>query len=147
MTADSSILHHCLYFTANSLARVITRMAEEEFRRTGLSPSHAFLMMLVIETPGIGQKELCEQLQLAPSTVTRFIDTLAYKGYLTRRMEGKSSSVFPTEQGVNLSDAIADAWERLHQRYAKVLGLEQGDALAAMIDEAGIKLSGQAKLF
>ncbi|MEE8416834.1 MAG: MarR family transcriptional regulator [Desulfobacterales bacterium] len=74
MTECKSILHNCLYFTSNSLSRVITRMAEEEFRRTGLSPSHAFLMMLVNDNPGIGQKELCEQLHLAPSTVTRFID-------------------------------------------------------------------------
>lgn len=74
MTECKSILHNCLYFTSNSLSRVITRMAEEEFRRTGLSPSHAFLMMLVNDNPGIGQKELREQLHLAPSTVTRFID-------------------------------------------------------------------------
>ena len=71
MTKSNTILHNCLYFTANSLARVITRMAEEEFRATGLSPSHAFLVMLVNDKPGIGQKELCEQLYLAPSTVTR----------------------------------------------------------------------------
>ena len=78
MTKSKSILHNCLYFTANSLSRVITRMADDEFRRTGLSPSHAFLMMLVNDNPGIGQKELCEQLHLAPSTVTRFIDALVY---------------------------------------------------------------------
>jgi DNA-binding MarR family transcriptional regulator len=87
---SNTILHNCLYFTANSLARVITRMADEEFRRTGLSPSHAFLMMLVNDTPGIAQKELAESLQLAPSTVTRFIDSLVHKGYLTREVEGKN---------------------------------------------------------
>ena len=71
MTKSKSILHECLYFSANSLARVITRMADEEFHPTGLSPSHAFLMMLVNDNPGIGQKDLCEQLHLAPSTVNR----------------------------------------------------------------------------
>jgi len=38
-------------------------MAAEEFDPTGLSPSHAFLMMLVNDNPGAGQKELCEQLR------------------------------------------------------------------------------------
>lgn len=141
MTEDKSILHHCLYFTANSLARTITRMAEEEFRRTGLSPSHAFLMMLVTDRPGIGQKELCAQLHLAPSTVTRFIDTLVYKGYLTRQAEGKTSKVYATTEGENLRKPIAEAWEALHRRYAGVLGLEEGDRLAALIDEASDKLT------
>ncbi len=128
MTECKSILHNCLYFTANSLSRVITRMAEEEFRRTGLSPSHAFLMMLVNDNPGIGQKELCEQLHLAPSTVTRFIDSLVYKGYLTRKRDGKVSKVYATESGQSRRNSIAEAWKSLHQRYAKVLGLKKGNA-------------------
>ena len=65
MTKRNTILHNCLYFTGNSLARVITRMAEEDFRVTGLSPSLAFLVMLVNDSPGIGQKELCEPLHLS----------------------------------------------------------------------------------
>ncbi|MGD8701018.1 MAG: MarR family transcriptional regulator [Desulfosarcina sp.] len=115
-------------------------MADEEFRSTGLSPSHAFLMMLVNDRPGIGQKELCEQLQLAPSTVTRFIDSLVHRGYAIRRSEGKTSKVHATAAGEQLREPIADAWKRLHQRYAKVLGLKSGDHLTAMIDDASQKL-------
>lgn len=144
MTESKSLLNNCLYFTANSLARVITRIAEEEFRLTGLSPSHAFLMMLVNDTPGIGQKELCEQLHLAPSTVTRFVDTLVYRGYLNRQAEGKATKVFATETGAQLRKPIEDAWKSLHQRYARVLGLEDGDQLTTMIDDASNKLGGQA---
>lgn len=141
---SKNLLHDCLYFTANSLARVITRMAEEEFGKTGLSPSHAFLVMLVNEHPGIAQKELADKLQLAPSTVTRFIDSLVYKGYLTRQTEGKASKVYPTDEGKNLQSTIEDAWTNLHMRYAKVLGLREGDALTAMIDAACDKLSSRA---
>lgn len=145
MTKSKSILHNCLYFTANSLARVITRMAEEEFRLTGLSPSHAFLMMLVNDNPGIGQKELCEQLHLAPSTVTRFIDTLTYKGFLTRQTDGKATRVFATEEGAKLRKPIENAWKSLHRRYGAVLGLQEGDRLTTMIDDASRKLGEQAK--
>ena len=141
MSQTATILHHCLYFTANTLARVISRMAEKEFRHTGLSPSHAFLMMLVNDHPGIGQKELCKQLYLAPSTVTRFIDALVHKGYLTRQTDGKLSRVYSTEAGQALQGDIDDAWKNLHQRYAKILGLKYGDALTAMIDDASTKLS------
>ena len=144
MPNSKSILHNCLYFTANSLARVITRMAEEEFRITGLSPSHAFLMMLVTDNPGIRQKELCEQLHLAPSTVTRFVDSLVNKGYLIRQTVGKISNVFATKEGENLRQLIEEAWRSLHQRYVKALGLQRGDNLTAMIDDASNKLNSQA---
>ena len=144
MTKSKSLLHNCLYFTANSLSRAITRMADEEFRKTGLSPSHAFLLMLVTDNPGIGQKALCSQLHLAPSTVTRFVDALVHKGFLTRQSEGKASKVYPTAAGKKLRRPIDQAWKSLHKRYAKVLGLKEGDELTAMIDTASHKLSESA---
>lgn len=144
MGDSQPILHHCLYFTANSLARVITRMAETAFRPTGLSPSHAFLVMLVNDTPGIGQKALCRKLHLAPSTVTRFVDTLVYKGYLVRQTKGKTASIFPTEAGQGLQQPIEAAWKTLYDAYADVLGRDAGDELTALIDKASEKLSKQA---
>ncbi len=143
MTECKSILHNCLYFTANSLARVITRMAEEEFKKTGLSPSHAFLMMLATNNPGVGQKELSEQLHLAPSTVTRFVDALVYKGLLKRQSQGKITRVYATQEGQKLRGSIEEAWKGLHQRYADILGLAEGDALNELIDQAGEKLSAK----
>jgi len=77
-------------------------MADEEFRRTGLSPAYAFLMMLVNDNPVIGRKELCEHLHLAPSTVTWFVDALVYRGFLTRRTDGKAAKVYATEAGAKL---------------------------------------------
>lgn len=141
MKKEGSILHNCLYFTANSLSRVITRMAEQEFMGTGLSPSHAFLIMLVNDCPGITQKELCEKLNLAPSTVTRFIDTLVYKKLLTRQAKGKASMVFPTKEGQLLQDPIEVAWKSLHARYATILGLKEGDELTSLIDKASMVLN------
>lgn len=135
------LLHHCLYFTANSLARAITRMTEEEFRITGISPSHAFLLMLVNATPGISQKELARQLHLTPSTVTRFIDHLAHRGYLERRAEGKISEIYPTEKGSQLQETIGLAWRRVYERYSDLLGEAQGQQLTQLTDQASQLLS------
>ncbi len=136
-------LHRCLYFTANRLCRAIGRLADEAFMPAGLSPSHAFLLMLAIETPGIGPKSLSDALHLAPSTVTRFIDALVGRGLIERRAQGKTVSVFPTEQGLAMQETIAAAWRRLHERYCAILGAQAGDDLARRIDLAVGQIEGE----
>ncbi len=138
--STKGVLRDCLYFTANALARSITRMAEEEFRPTGLSPSYAFLLMLVAEQPGTGQKELGEALQLAPSTVTRFVDALAHRDLVTRKSSGRTAAVSPTTKGRQLLPAIHQAWSRLRQRYTARLGKAAGQTLTRQMDRAQVEL-------
>jgi DNA-binding MarR family transcriptional regulator len=139
----SCLFHNCLYFTTSSLARAMTRIAEEEFRITGMSPSYAFLQMLVNDSPGINQTELARQLNLTPSTVTRLIDKLEHRGYVERRTEGKNSEIHPTAAGRQLQDKIETAWHNLFQRYSAVLGEEEAEQLTQMIDQASQKLGGE----
>jgi len=140
MTDSGKYLESCLYFTANSLARSITRMAEECFKPAGLSPSHAFLMMLVLETPGISPSELAGHLHLAPSTVTRLADSLIHKGLLGKSAKGKAVSIRPTEQGAKLGAEIAAAWKALYQTYSARLGEKAGRDLTRSIHLAARKL-------
>jgi len=100
-------------------------------------------MMIVNDNPGIGQKELGEQLHLAPSTVTRFIDSLVYRGYLIRKSKGKVSKIHSTNKGKQLKKPIDAAWKSLYRRYSKILGMKAGDQLTQLIDAAGRKLEGK----
>jgi DNA-binding MarR family transcriptional regulator len=140
MPKVNELLHGCLYFTANALARVVARMAEEEFHTTGLSPSHAFLLMLAIDRPDIPLKELGEHLHLAPSTITRFVDSLVHRGLLERVSQGRSVRVCPTDQGRALEPELWAAWKRLHERYCAALGREAGDELALRNGRAAMTL-------
>lgn len=132
--------NNCLYFTVNKLSRAITKMAEDSFVKTGLSPTHAFLMMLVIEKPGISQSELAEALHLKPSTITRFVDKLVEKGFIERKTEGKRSLNYPTEKGNETLKDIKEGWKILFRSYSDILGEEEGKALNKLINEAGKKL-------
>ncbi len=133
-------LHNCLYFTVSALSRAITRMAEEEFRVTGLSPTYAYLIMVVNERPGIGQKELGEILRIQQSTVTRFIDKLEGEGLVERRISGKNSFIHTTEKGRAMQKPIEKAWESLYNRYVKDLGARDAERLTRLTDLAGSKL-------
>lgn len=54
--------------------------------------------MAVEEKPGITLKELCENLHIAPSTGTRFVDKVIVKGIVESKTEGKLALMFLTRK-------------------------------------------------
>lgn len=126
----------CLYFTANSLSRLISTMAEDAFRVTGLSPSYAHLMLLLIDEPGLSQNELSKRMNLKASTMTRFIDKLIVMRYVERVQEGRSSFIYPTQEGKNLKTEINKALKNLYKSYCDVLGEEFAVKLTSDIHKA-----------
>lgn len=126
----------CLYFTANSLSRYINKMADEAFRITGVSPSYGYLMLLLIDEPGLSQNELSKRMNLKASTMTRFIDKLIVMKYVDRVQEGRSSFIYPTESGKNLKPVIDKALSDLFKRYCDILGEEFAVKMTADIYKA-----------
>ncbi|GGG72766.1 MarR family winged helix-turn-helix transcriptional regulator [Paenibacillus radicis (ex Gao et al. 2016)] len=129
----------CLFFTANRLSRVITKMAEDAFKVSGLSPTSAFLLMALYEKDGISQKELGQVLHLQPSTVTRVIEKLAASGLLYNRSEGRLSLIYATDKGKALEASIHECWNNLRSRYNAILG-EEGDQLSLQLYQVSDQL-------
>src|SRR6185312_10666430 len=100
-TSDSRFCQ-CLYFSSNALARKVEKLAQESWKPVGLSPSHAYLLMIVIEDPGVQPGTLANELQLQPSTITRLIEKLEQKKLVVRVMEGKITNVYPTSKAKEL---------------------------------------------
>ncbi|MCC3373784.1 MarR family winged helix-turn-helix transcriptional regulator [Cohnella sp. REN36] len=124
----------CLYFSANRLGRIITKMAEDAFAASGVSPTAAFLLMALYEKDGISQKELGQILHLQPSTVTRLIEKLAAKQLLYNRMDGRLSLIYATDKGKSLEALIHQCWDALRERYRTILG-DEGDELSLHLYE------------
>lgn len=138
--SESEIMCSCLYFTTNKLHRIINKMAEEEFIKTGLSPSYALALMLIINEQGLSQNEISKKLNIKPSTTSRFMDKLESKGLVSRKVKGKVSYLYPTEKGEALQEDIVNCLENLHNRYSKILGSKQGVKLTQDIYEAANEL-------
>lgn len=130
----------CLYYSANALARSLTRMAEDAFSKIGLAPTQAFLLMSANKNPGIQPSELASILMLMPSTVTRTIERLEDKGLVERKFEGKTSHIFPTSSGLSLDGQLNEVWSDLYRRYVHVLGEEKSKTLTAMSYAATLAL-------
>jgi len=112
----------CLLFSANALARAITAIGDAEFGKFGLSYSHAYLLHEVVNQPGITPSQLSNMLFLTPSTITRLVEKLEQKRLVRRESEGKKTLVYPTEAGEALRPAIAEAWQRTGEQYARAVG-------------------------
>ena len=91
-----------MYFSCNAFARKIEKIAIESWKPVGLSPSHAYLLMIVIQEPGMQPGTLADHLQLQPSTITRLIEKLEEKKLVVRTTEGKLTNVYPTPKGSSL---------------------------------------------
>jgi DNA-binding MarR family transcriptional regulator len=133
----------CLYFSSNALARLMTKIADEEFRTTGLTTSYAFLLMTVNEKPGIQPTEISRQMMLTASTVSRLVEKLENKKYLRREYEGKLTRVFPTEKSLVLDKKLRDSWSNLFKKYSDRLGENISINFTTEISKAVEKLEQQ----
>ncbi|KAA3658767.1 MAG: MarR family transcriptional regulator [Calditrichaeota bacterium] len=140
MNRETTKYCNCLYYSANALARLMTKMAEEEFTIVQLAPSHAFLLMTVNQKPGIQPKEISKIMKLKPSTVTRLIEKMEFKGYLERKSIGKTTEVFPSKSCTELDSKIKEAWRNLLNRYTKLIGEKESRRLTEDVYEAILKL-------
>ena len=140
MKTSESKYCKCLYFTANALARKIEKLAMESWSKVGLSPSHAYLLMLVIEEPGTQPTSLSEHLQLQPSTITRLLEKLESKKLLVRTYEGKLTNVYPTPKGKDLLPRLKECLNEFYARYSEILGKEESAKLVQNMGRIADKL-------
>jgi len=110
-----------MYFSASALARKIEKLACTCWKPVDLSPSHAYLLLLVIDQPGIQPTCICTQLQLTPSTITRLIEKLEEKELVTRTSEGKTTAVFPTQKAVDMLPRLKACQQEFHNKQAEAI--------------------------
>lgn len=132
---------YCLYFTTNTLSRHINKLADEAFRSTGLAPSYAHLILLILDEPGLSQNELSLRINVQASTMTRFIDKLKSIKLVDRTQEGRNSYIFPTEEARDIKPALEKALNKLYISYSEILGEDFAKKITADIHIANIKLN------
>ncbi|MCB1060693.1 MAG: winged helix-turn-helix transcriptional regulator [Calditrichaeota bacterium] len=140
MASDKATYCRCLYYSANALARILTKMAEEEFAPVGLAPSYGFLLMNVNAHPGIQPTEVADHMMLAASTVTRLVEKMEDEGYLKREREGKAIHIYPTAKSKRLDPKIKACWRNLFARYSELLGKDESQKLTQDIFSAALTL-------
>ncbi|WP_153796345.1 MarR family winged helix-turn-helix transcriptional regulator [Foetidibacter luteolus] len=130
----------CIYFSASALARKVEKLALESWKPVGLSPSHAYLLLIVLDDAGIQPGALAEQLQLSPSTITRLIEKLEERKLVVRTTEGKVTNVYPTPKAKALLPDMKKCMDEFDKSTCGLLGTTESKAIAAGMSKLADKL-------
>ena len=142
MKSSNSRFSKCLYFSANALARKVEKLATESWKKIGLSPSHAYLLLTVIEEPGVQPGTLSVQMQLTPSTISRLIEKLEAKKLLIRIAEGKVTNVYPTPKAKELYPVMKACVNEFYKNCTTLAGVEETSRMVQSINKLNDKLTG-----
>lgn len=140
MKLCDSKFSQCLYFTSAALARRIEKLAVESWKPVGLSPSHAYLLLAVLEEPGVQPTVLGQHLSLQPSTVTRLIEKLEAKKLVVRTAEGRMTNVYPTPKAKDLRPKLMACMRHFSDSYFDILGKEESARLVQNMARVADKL-------
>ncbi|TVR15127.1 MAG: MarR family transcriptional regulator [Balneolaceae bacterium] len=103
-----------MHAITNSFSREISRHFDSYFEEYNLATSYIELILLVWKEGEISQKELAKRMNLAPSTITRFVQKLVKSGFVEKNKDGRIVSIKLT------NNAKATA-QKMHSSYKKAV--------------------------
>lgn len=133
---EQSILAENLFFLTGALARKLYQQSDEAFASLGLSTSHALILMLVREEPGIQPSMLAEKLYLKPSTISRLVQKLERRELVECESEGRATTIACSSKGLDSAGQIEESWENLLDQKREELGDRYVEVLSEMISNA-----------
>lgn len=138
---NDQMFERCLYFNINALTRAVNRIWGEAFDEFGLSPSHAYLLRLVLSSPGISPKKISQELKLEKSTITRFLDSLEKKSFLRREkgisIDAREQAIYPTKKSEKIAVQLEEKGNALYQKMIKRIGKNELTDLVGELRKTG----------
>lgn len=140
ITAAGSQYANCLYFSSGALARKTEQLATRAWRPSGLTPSLAYLLLLVLDRPQAYPTLLVRHTLLSPSTITRLLKKLEAKGLVKRNYYHKLTIVYATKEAFDLQPTLWKCQEAFLRLCRQTISRQEGDQLAATMNQTTDKL-------
>lgn len=138
------MFERCLYFNINALTRTVNQIWESAFAEFDLSPSHAYLLRLVLAEPGLTPKQIAGELKLEKSTITRFLDALEQKSMIQRQKglsgDAREQCIYATRKAEKLATALEAKGNVLYQKMVDSIGKNNLSALVVQLRNIESKL-------
>lgn len=114
-----------MHSEANSFSREITRHFDSYFEEYDLATSYVELLLKLLDKEESSQNELAVEMNLAPSTITRFVNKLVKKGFVQKKKDGRTAVITLSKKGQSsvpelknrFGKAVADLEGVLGEKY------------------------------
>jgi len=127
--------------TSNAFARSITSYFDDRLKEYGLATSYVELLLLIRRNDEKSQKEIADELSLAPSTVTRFVDKLVKKGYVEKMRDGREVSVRLSAKGAELSKKLEKEYQAVIDELTDLVGEKYIDTVGKLLEYGSSELN------
>jgi len=111
-----------MHSAANLFSREITRHFDSYFEELNLSTSYVELLLILFEREEVSQNDLAEEMKLAPSTITRFVNKLVKKGLVEKKKVGRTAVITLSPEGEELTPTLKQSFENAVNDLKSILG-------------------------
>ncbi len=140
-TSAVRIPRECLALRVKMVNRVITKIYDDALRPLGIRVTQAAMLAFALERGVLRQSELCAELQLDDSTMSRNLERLCSQGWLEPVTESSDARQHPyrlTRKGAALLERVMPRWEAAQQRARQLLGADGVSAVRAFASAHGL---------
>jgi DNA-binding MarR family transcriptional regulator len=123
-----------MHSAINKLNREISRHFDSYFSEFNLATSYVELLMIVHQKETVTQKEIAETLDLAPSTITRFINKLVKRGFIEKKRSGKTMMVSLRKGKMEEVTDLGKIYKRAESDLQKILGEKYTETTSKLIE-------------
>ena len=126
--------------SVSSFSRTLTSFFDERLSRFNLATSYIELMILMKDNDPMSQKEIAEQLSLAPSTITRFLDKLKKEKYLTKKRDGRNMTIELTAKGRQVSSEMDTEYRAVVEEVRDLMGDKYLETVGKLLEYGSAEL-------
>jgi DNA-binding MarR family transcriptional regulator len=123
-SAIDTIARQCIASRVQELNRVVTRIYDEALRPCGITAGQLNMLVAIAHMGEARPGALSEMFHMDVSTLSRNVDRMRLKGWLTagRGQDGRTVLLSLTTQGRDLVGSAAAAWRRAQDQAGDLLG-------------------------
>jgi MarR family transcriptional regulator, transcriptional regulator for hemolysin len=131
-----------IWLHANNVIRSARQIINENLRPLNLSSAEGnILLHLLTQGQEMGQEELVEQLDISKPAVSRALDSLEKKGYLTRKLDPddkRARRVQLTDKAREIGPAVEQIYNRVYQQAIQGVSQEEFDYFVALFERMSL---------
>ncbi len=111
-----------MHSAASSFSREITRHFDSYFKNHNLATSYVELLLMLQVKEESSQNDLAEEMNLAPSTITRFVTKLVKKGLVQKKKDGRTAVITLSKKGQSLVPELKTSFDTAVADLESILG-------------------------